>query len=47
LLCREKVFAFLTEGTRYDCGSKQVFWQASLDLGLQHGDVGAEFTDWL
>jgi UTP--glucose-1-phosphate uridylyltransferase len=47
LLRREKVFAYRYEGTRYDCGSKLGFLQATVDLGLQHAEVGAEFTDWL
>jgi UTP--glucose-1-phosphate uridylyltransferase len=47
LLRREKVFAYRYEGIRYDCGSKLGFLQASVDLGLQHAEVGAEFTDWL
>jgi UTP--glucose-1-phosphate uridylyltransferase len=47
LLRREKVFAYRYEGIRYDCGSKLGFLQATVDLGLQHAEVGAEFTDWL
>jgi UTP--glucose-1-phosphate uridylyltransferase len=47
LLRREKVFAYRYEGTRYDCGSKLGFLQATVDLGLQHAELGAEFTDWL
>jgi UTP--glucose-1-phosphate uridylyltransferase len=47
LLRREKVFAYRYDGTRYDCGSKLGFLQATVDLGLQHAEVGAEFTDWL
>jgi len=47
LLRREKLFAYRYEGTRYDCGSKLGFLQATVDLGLQHAEVGAEFTDWL
>lgn len=47
LLRREKVFAYRYKGTRYDCGSKLGFLQATVDLGLQHGEVGAEFTEWL
>jgi UTP--glucose-1-phosphate uridylyltransferase len=47
LLRREKVFAYRYEGTRYDCGSKLGFLQATVDLGLQHAEVGAEFTDWM
>jgi len=47
LLRREKVFAFRYQGTRYDCGSKLGFLQATVDLGVQHPEVGAEFSDWL
>ena len=47
LLRREKVFAYRYEGIRYDCGSKLGFLQATVDLGLTHSEVGAEFTDWL
>ncbi len=47
LLRREKVFAYRYEGKRYDCGSKLGFLQATVDLGVQHDEVGAEFADWL
>ena len=47
LLRRENVFAYRYEGTRYDCGSKLGFLQATVDLGLLHAEVGAEFTEWL
>ena len=47
LLRREKVFAYRYEGTRYDCGSKLGFLQATVDLGVQHAEVGPEFADWL
>ena len=47
LLHREKVFAYRYEGTRYDCGSKLGFLQATVDLGVQHAEVGVEFSDWL
>mgnify|MGYP000650349938 FL=1 len=47
LLRREKVFAYRYEGTRYDCGSKLGFLQATVDLGVQHAEVGSEFADWL
>ena len=33
LLLREKVFAYRYTGTRYDCGSKLGFLQATVDLG--------------
>ena len=47
LLRREKVFAYRYEGTRYDCGSKLGFLQATVDLGQSHPEIGAEFADWL
>ena len=47
LLRREKVFAFRYEGTRYDCGSKLGFLQATVDLAHEHNEVGEEFTEWL
>jgi len=47
LLASEKVLAFSYQGKRYDCGSKQGFLQASVELALQHPEVGAEFRDYL
>jgi UTP--glucose-1-phosphate uridylyltransferase len=47
LLRREKVFAFRYAGTRYYCGSKLGFLQATVDLGLEHGEVGADFSAWM
>jgi len=47
LLRREKVFAYRYSGTRYDCGSKLGFLQASVDLGVCHHEVGADFAQWL
>lgn len=47
LLRREKVFAYRYAGTRYDCGSKLGFLQATVDLGERHGEVGGEFAAWL
>jgi UTP--glucose-1-phosphate uridylyltransferase len=47
LLRREKVFAYRYQGTRYDCGSKLGFLQATVDLGVKHAEVGADFADWL
>ncbi len=47
LLRREKVFAYRYQGTRYDCGSKLGFLQATVDLGVKHTEVGNEFADWL
>ena len=47
LLRREKVFAYRYEGARYDCGSKLGFLQATVDLGVQHAEVGTGFSTWL
>jgi UTP--glucose-1-phosphate uridylyltransferase len=47
LLRREKVFAFRYAGTRYDCGSKLGFLQATVDLAERHPEVGDSFADWL
>ena len=47
LLRREKVFAFRYQGTRYDCGSKLGFLQATVDLALHHDEVDDEFSEWL
>lgn len=47
LMRREKVFAYRYQGTRYDCGSKLGFLQATVDLGKQHPEFGAEFQEWL
>lgn len=35
------------EGTTYDCGSKLGFLQASVDIGMNHPETGAAFSDWL
>jgi UTP--glucose-1-phosphate uridylyltransferase len=47
LLRREKVFAFRYEGKRYDCGSKEGFLQANVELALAHPQLGAGFRDFL
>ena len=47
LLRREKVYAYRYQGTRYDCGSKLGFLQATVDLGEHHAEVGPEFAAWL
>ena len=47
LLAREKVYAYRYQGTRYDCGSKLGFLQATVDLGEHHAEVGPEFAAWL
>lgn len=47
MLRREKVFAYRYQGTRYDCGSKLGFLQATVDLALQHPEMKNEFSQWL
>ena len=47
LLRREKVFAYRYEGKRYDCGSKEGFLEANVELALQHPQLGAGFRDFL
>jgi UTP--glucose-1-phosphate uridylyltransferase len=47
LLRREKVFAFRYEGKRYDCGSKEGFLRANVELALDHPQLGPGFRDFL
>jgi UTP--glucose-1-phosphate uridylyltransferase len=47
LIGHEPVFAYRYRGVRYDCGSKLGLLQASVDLGMAHAELGAEFTAWL
>ena len=47
LLRREKVFAYRYEGRRYDCGSKEGFLQANVELALEHPQLGPAFRDYL
>jgi UTP--glucose-1-phosphate uridylyltransferase len=47
LLRREKVFAYRYEGRRYDCGSKEGFLQANVELALTHPQLGAGFREYL
>jgi len=42
LLRREKVFAFRYEGKRYDCGSKEGFLEANVELALQHPELARD-----
>ena len=47
LLRREKVFAYRYEGIRYDCGSKEGFLQANVELALKHPELGEGFRAYL
>ena len=44
---REKVFAYRYEGVRYDCGSKDGFLEANVELALAHPQLGPGFRDYL
>ena len=47
LLREEQVLAHRYEGTRYDCGSKLGYLQATVELGKRHHEVGEEFANYL
>lgn len=47
LLREEAVLAYQFHGVRYDCGSKLGYLQATVELGLKHPEVGAEFAEFL
>jgi len=47
LLVEEKVMAYRFSGRRFDCGSKLGYLQATVELGLKHGEVGAPFARFL
>ena len=47
LLREEQVLAHRYRGTRYDCGSKLGYLQATVELGCRHPEVGGDFTDYL
>lgn len=47
LLLSESVLGFPYQGKRYDCGSKMGFLEATVELALQHKEIGDGFADWL
>ena len=47
LMQHEAVYAFQYQGKRYDCGSKEGFLEATVELALQHPDVGDAFRAYL
>ena len=47
LMRREKVFAYRYEGRRYDCGSKEGFLEANVELALAHPELGHGFREYL
>jgi len=47
LMSAESVYAFQYQGKRYDCGSKEGFLEATVELALQHPEVGEHFRAYL
>jgi UTP--glucose-1-phosphate uridylyltransferase len=47
LMDKEAVYAYQYEGKRYDCGSKEGFLQATVELALQHTKMGDGFRAYL
>ena len=46
-MLEESVYAFEYQGKRYDCGSKEGFLEATVELALQHPEVGVRFKAYL
>ena len=47
LLKSEKAYAYRYEGKRYDCGSKEGFLQANVELALANAELGPDFRTYL
>jgi len=47
LLKHEAAYAYTYAGKRYDCGSKEGFLEATVELALAHPEVGASFRGYL
>lgn len=47
LLSSESVYSWQFHGTRYDCGSKLGYLQATIAYALQHSEVSKEFREFL
>ena len=47
LLAEEQVLAYRYQGTRYDCGSKLGYLEATVAFGLRHPEVGKDFAAML
>ena len=47
LMAHEAVYAFQYAGKRYDCGSKEGFLEATVELALEHPQVGTAFREYL
>ena len=47
LLAEERVLAYRYRGTRFDCGSKIGYLQATIEFARRHPEVGAAFNTYL
>jgi UTP--glucose-1-phosphate uridylyltransferase len=47
LLAEDRALAVRLPGRRFDCGSKLGYVQATVEFGLRHPEIGAEFTRYL
>lgn len=47
LLGESDIYAYSFSGTRYDCGSKLGYLQATVAFGLAHAEIGPAFKDYL
>lgn len=47
LLKEQQVLAYAFDGTRYDCGSKLGYLQATVEYALKHAEVSEEFSAYL
>ncbi|MBN9430776.1 MAG: UTP--glucose-1-phosphate uridylyltransferase GalU [Burkholderiales bacterium] len=47
LCAAERMLAYRYQGKRFDCGSKLGYLQATVELGLQHAEVGTRFREYL
>jgi len=47
LMEAQSVYALQYQGKRYDCGSKEGFLEATVELALQHPEVGEHFRTYL
>ena len=47
LIGEQPVLAYTFDGRRYDCGSKLGYLQATVELGVEHSEVGADFRRFL
>jgi UTP--glucose-1-phosphate uridylyltransferase len=47
LLIEQQVLAYAFDGTRYDCGSKLGYLQATVEYALKHAEVSEDFAAYL